>query len=255
MTMRVDRIGFTVLKGGRHLARPDAVLDLAGPVGDRAYCLLDPARDRVLRTVENPTMVQVLAALDGPRLTVELPGGERAAGVPAPGGEVREVDYWGRREQVELVDGPWSGLLSGHLGYDVRLARVRRPAGVVYGGPVSLVTTSSLDRLAGELGRPVESERFRATLLVDTTGLPAHVEDDWVGREVRVGEAVLRIRGTVPRCAVVDLDPVSGARTLPVLGTLARYRRDDAEICFGVDADVVVPGRVRVGDQAVLGRG
>lgn len=252
--MHVARVGFTVLKGGRHLARPEAVLDLGGPVGDRAYCLLDPARDRAVRTVENPTMVQVVASLDGPRLSVALPGGEVADGLPPAGGEVRTVDYWGRREQVELVDGPWAAVLSRHLGYDVRLARVLRPGGVVYGAPVSLVTTSSLAELGRRVGQPVEAERFRATLLLDTDGLPPHVEDGWVGRELRVGEAVIRVRGPVPRCAVVDLDPASGARTLPVLRALAGYRRDDSEICFGVDAVVTVTGQVRVGGRAVLGR-
>lgn len=252
--MRVTRIGFTVLKGGRHVARPEADLALGGPAGDRAYCLLDPARDRVVRTVENPTMVQVMAALEGAILRVSLPGGAETVAVPVPGGEVREVDYWGRRERVELVGGPWSEVLSRHLGYDVRLARVLRAAGVVFGAPVSLVTTSSLARLERAVGRPVEAERFRSTLVLDTGGLPEHVEDDWVGRELRVGEAVLRVRGRVPRCAVVDLDPVSGARTEPVLRALGGYRRVDSEICFGVDADVTVAGRVRVGDRAVLGR-
>jgi uncharacterized protein YcbX len=252
--MRVARVGFTVLKGGRHVARPEAVLADGGPVGDRAYCLLDPARDRVVRTVENPTMVQVVAALDGARLCVTLPGGEVVAGNPAPGGEVRTVDYWGRRERVELVDGPWGPALSRHLGYDVRLARVLRPAGVVFGAPVSLVTTSSLDALGRRVGAPVEAARFRATLLLDTEGLNPQVEDGWVGRELRVGDAAVRVRGRVPRCAVVDLDPVSGDRTLPVLRTLAGYRRGDSEICFGVDAVVTVAGQVRVGGRAVLGR-
>ena len=254
MKMRVARIGFTVLKGGRHVARPDAVLGAEGPVGDRAYCLLDPVRDRVVRTVENPTMVQVVAEEDGPRLGVTMPTGERVVGVPEESGEVREVDYWGRREAVEPVDGPWAAVLSEHLGYDVRLARVLRPGGVVYGAPVSLVTSSSLARLVSLVGQPVEAERFRATLVLDTEDLPAHVEDGWVGREVRVGEAVLRVRARVPRCAVVDLDPASGARTVPVLQTLAGYRRGDSEICFGVDAHVTVAGWVRVGHEAVLGR-
>lgn len=254
MTVRVARIGFTVLKGGRHPARPEADLALEGPVGDRAYCLLDLARDRVLRTVENPTMVQVLAEEVGPVLRVTLPGGEAVDGVPSAGGEVRSVDYWGRRESVELLDGPWSSLLSRHLGYDVRLGRVSRPAGVVYGGPVTLVTSSSLARLGAAVGVPVEGERFRPTFVLDTGAAPAHVEDRWVGREMALGQAVIRVRGLVPRCAVIDLDPASGARTLPVLRQLAGYRRVDSEICFGVDADVVVAGRVRVGDRAALGR-
>lgn len=252
--MRVARIGFTVLKGGRHVARPETLLDLGGPVGDRAYCLLDPARDRVLRTVENPTMVQVIAGLDDGQLRLELPAGT-VVGVPEPTGEVRDVDYWGRREEVEVVGGPWAALLSEHVGHPVLLARPARPGAVVYGGSVSLVTTSSMARLQRELGGgPLGSERFRATVLVDTGGLPAHVEDGWVGRELRLGEARVRVRGVVPRCVVVDVDPASGARTAPVLRTLAGYRRGDSEICFGVDADVIVAGRVRVGDRAVLER-
>jgi hypothetical protein len=39
-----------------------------------------------------------------------------------------------------------------------------------------------------------------------------------------------------------------------VLQTLAGYRRCDGEICFGVDAEVAVPGRVGLGDPVVLGR-
>ena len=37
---------------------------------------------------------------------------------------------------------------SRHLGFDVVLARSTRPGEVVYGASVSLVTTSSIDRLA-----------------------------------------------------------------------------------------------------------
>jgi uncharacterized protein YcbX len=108
--------------------------------------------------------------------------------------------------------------------------------------------------LAQKLGRPVGSERFRATYLLDVDGLEPHGEDAWVGREIGLGEATLRVRGVVPRCAVIDLDPVTGCRDVPVLQTLAGYRRCDGEICFGVDAEVAVPGRVGLGDPVVLGR-
>ena len=251
--MLVERIGFTPLKGARHVAHPVSELARAGPVGDRVLCLVDPARDRVLRTVENPTVVQTAARIDGDVLRVDLPSGS-VVGTPVPSGDLRTVDYWGRHAKVELLDGPWSAAFSEHLGFDVRLARPVRSADVVYGGSVTLVTTSSMALLAERLGKPVGSERFRATCLIDTGGLEPHVEDAWVGREVRLGEATLRVRGPVPRCAVIDLGPASGTRDLPVLQTLAGYRRCEGEICFGVDADVTVPGRVSVGDPVVLGR-
>jgi uncharacterized protein YcbX len=251
--VHVERIGFTPLKGGRHVEHPASTLVAHGPVGDRVLCLVDPARDRVLRTVENPTMVQAVARIDGDVLRVDLPFGS-LEGTPAPTGELRTVDYWGRDAKVELLDGPWSAAFSEHLGYAVRLARPVQAGDVVYGGSVTLVTTASMALLARKLGHPVGSERFRATYCLEVDGLEPHGEDAWVGREIRLGEATLRVRGVVPRCAVIDLDPVTGSRDVPVLATLAGYRRCDGEICFGVDAEVAVPGRVSIGDPVVLGR-
>ncbi len=251
--MDVRRIGFTPLKGARHAEHASAQLDAGGPVGDRAFCLVDPARGRVLRTVENPTMLQARAALAGGGLRVELPAGV-VDGIPAPTGEVLAADYWGREAKLELLDGPWSEALSAHLEYDVRLARVTRPGEVVYGGSVTLVTTGSMARLDQWLGLAAAAERFRATFLVDTGDLAAHTEDAWVGHELALGEAVVRVRGTVPRCAVVDLNPQTGARDVPVLKALAGYRLSGGDVHFGVDAEVVVPGRVAVGAPVTLRR-
>jgi len=123
---------------------------------------------------------------------------------------------------------------------------------VVYGASVTVVTTGSMRLLAQRLGREVADARFRSTFLVDTADSAPHVEDSWVGRELRVGEATVKVRGVVPRCAVVDLDPVTGRGDAPVLRELAAYRQGQAEISFGVDAVVTVPGRVRTGDLVVL---
>jgi uncharacterized protein YcbX len=255
----VTRIGFTPLKGARHLEHPTVELSADGPVGDRVLCLVDPSRDRVLRTVENPALVRVLASWSAGRLGVSL-GDRQVAGVPEPTGDVRKADYWGRVAEVELLAGPWAALLSEHVGHPVALARPVHPGDVVYGGSVSLVTTSSLHRLSARLGRPVESARFRPTFVVDTDGEPAGVERHWAGREVTVGGAVVRVRGPVPRCAVIDLDPVSGRKDVPVLRTLAGYGRGEGAVPparepeFGVDADVVRPGMVACGAPVAVGR-
>ncbi len=185
-------------------------------------------------------------------LSVDLPGGP-VSGVPRPTGETRTVDYWGRREVVEIVEGPWAEAFGRHLGRDVLLARAR-PGAVVYGAPVSVVTSGSLALLAQRLGGPVAGARFRATLEVWTGDTPMRLEDDWVGRTLRVGSALLRVREPVPRCAVVDLDPRSGVRDADVLRLLAGYRRGHEGVTFGVDAEVVTPGRVRSGDPVELGR-
>lgn len=247
--MRVARIGFTPLKGGRHRAHGSVVLTATGPLGDRAFCLVDPALDRCLRTVENPTLLQTSASWDGVVLSARLPSGT-VAGEPVRTGEVRRVDYWGRTAVLEVVEGPWAAAYSAHLGREVVLAATA-PGEVVYGGSVSLVTTGSLARLADEVGASVDGARFRATFEVDTGGLESHVEDGWVGRHVRLGAAEVRVRGLVPRCAVIDHDPASGIRDLDLLKALAGRRRGEEGVVFGVDAEVTVPGRVTTGDSVV----
>ena len=252
--MRIERIGFTPLKGGRHMTHDLVDLTADGPVGDRVFCLVDRSRGRVLRTVENPTLLQAAAGWETGVLSVDLPG-HTVEGAPSPSGELLEVDYWGRTAAVEVCTGPWAEAYSEHLGYDVVLARSVNAGDVVYGASVTVVTTGSMRLLAQRLGRKVGSERFRSTFLVDTGDAPPHVEDSWVGGDLRLGEATVLVRGVVPRCAVVDLDPVTGLGDASVLQELAGYRRGDGEINFGVDAVVTTAGRVRTGDLAEQERG
>jgi uncharacterized protein len=250
--MRIESIGYATLKGTRHLPRETVDLALDGPVGDRVFCLLDPVRERVLRTVENPSLLRAVARWDAGVLSVDLPG-STVEGRPSPTGEVVKADYWGRRAALEVVEGPWAQAFSHHLGREVVLARAVTPGEIVYGAAVTLLGTGSLDLLSESLGGSVSSARFRATCVVETD--EPHAEDSWVGREVRLGGATVLVRGRVPRCAVVDLDPETGRGGAPVLRALAGYRRDDREVHFGVDAVVVDPGAVRTGDRAELGRG
>lgn len=246
--MRVTRVGFTPVKGGRHQSYAEIVLAASGPVGDRAFCLVDLTEDRCLRTVENPTLLATLANWDGSVLTAELPTG-RVTGTPEPIGEMRTVDYWGRPAAVELVEGPWAAAYSSYLGREVTLA-ASPPGEVVYGGAVSLIASASIDALSARVGTSVAGARFRATLEVDTE--EPYAEEGWIGRRLTLGTAELRVRGLVPRCAVIDLHPETGRKDLPLLRALAAERQDVVGVPFGIDAEVIEPGVVRPGDEVTL---
>jgi len=252
--VHIDRIGFTSLKGARHLSHDLVDLAADGPVGDRVFCLVDRVRGRVLRTVENPALVRACARWERGVLSVNLPG-QHIEGLPSASGETFRVDYWGRTAVLEGCRGPWADAYSGYLGYEVVLCRSATAGQVVYGASVTVVTTASMRLLAQRVGREVDSARFRSTFLVDTGDSPSHIEDVWVGRELRLGDATVRVRGVVPRCAVVDLDPVTGHSDVPVLAELAAYRRRHGEVSFGVDAEVTAAGRVRTGDEVALASG
>jgi uncharacterized protein YcbX len=109
-----------------------------------------------------------------------------------------------------------------------------------------------LAEVAGE--ESLDARRFRMTF--DIEGVEAHEEDQWIGAEVRIGDATIRIHGDVGRCAITTLDPDTGEPTVDTLKALASYRKDGVKepLPLGVHASVVVPGRVRIGDpvQALI---
>ena len=241
----VCRAGFTPVKGMRHLARDGVDLDVQGAVGDRSYCLVDVDEARVLKTVQHPSLIGVVAQVEGDVLDLTLPTGDATSATARRSGGPITCDYWGRSVRLVLTDGPHAELCSRFLGRDVRLAAAPR-GGVVFASPVTLVGTASLQDLAQRVGRPVEPARFRATLVVETE--EPHVEDSWAGQEVTIGEAVVRIGGPVPRCAVIDHHPETGVKDVRLLRALVRERPTNraGDPMFGVYARCVVPGRVTV---------
>ncbi|GAA1477413.1 hypothetical protein GCM10009623_18590 [Nocardioides aestuarii] len=234
--MEVVRVGFAAVKGAHHAAHPHATVTATGPVGDRVFCLVDPAADRCLRTIEHPALLQASATWDGVTLRVDLPSGT-VGGLPEPTGEVRTVDYWGRPTPVAVVGGAWAAAYSDHLGREVLLARAE-PGDVVYGRAVTVISTGAL----AALGRDVDGARFRAT--IEVSG-----DDPEPGTTLRVGDdLVLAVRRRVPRCAVVDHHPTTGERDLRLLKQLPV---EDGEPVFGVEADVLAPGTVSTGNAVV----
>lgn len=171
-----------------------------------------------------------------------LPTGESVADEPALTGQTVACDYWGRRVELALADGPHAALLTDHLGRDVRLARAPR-GGVVFAAPVTIVGTASLRAL----GEGVDAARFRATFVVETD--EPWVEDSWLGTEFRIGQARLMIGGPIPRCAVIDRHPGTGEKDSRLLKALVRQRpvNGAGEPMFGVYAEVVRAGVVGSG--------
>ena len=252
----VLRINVTPVKS-MALSHPDQVdLGDVGVAEDRLFFLVDDegrkfAADRfgplqTIRPVYDP---------DLEHLKLEFPDGSVAEGDAAVFGEGLIVDFSRRPVRAHVVPGPWTEALSGFAGVPLRLARCDQPGEGIDVYHLTMVSNASVAALAGHGGRAgdLDPARFRMTFELD--GCEPHEEDSWAGRRVRVGKALLRVHGQVPRCVVTTQNPRTGLKDFETLKTIVSYRplmTDQKGIPFGMYAEVQRPGRVRVDDPVEL---
>ena len=109
---------------------------------------------------------------------------------------------------------------------------------------LSLINLESVHEVESRLNHPLNPQRFRANLYV--RGAAPWAEFDWVGREIQLGNAVLRIPSRIPRCTATHVDPDTGTRDVNVVKGLQKgYGHYD----MGVYAEVVRGGAITVGDE------
>jgi uncharacterized protein len=252
MSGRVAWISLTPVKATAVQLVDEVELLETGPRGDRRFYFVSGASGRLLNNKDCGPLQLVRAEYDelADELTLRMPDGAIVTGRLERGEEV-ETRFHSQPRRVRLVRGPWADAVSRLVGEPVQL--VEPPDGAAdrgRGGAATLLGTASLTALAEMLGvGSVDARRFRMNLGVD--GLQAHEEDEWLGRRVAVGQAVVVPYGNVGRCVVTTQSPETGRTDLGTLKALAGYRGDietTEPLPFGVHAAVAEPGRVHVGD-------
>ncbi len=255
MRLEVAWISYCPVKGLALRQLDECELTEAGIAGDREFFLVDE-NDRLVNSKGLGVLQQLVPRYDheADSLTLEFPDGTTVSRQISFDGSLA-ARFWKKTVEVRIVEGPWSEALSDLAGRDLRLVRASGPApDRMRSGAATLLGTGSLNALARTLGvDEVDARRFRMNFGI--AGLGEHQEDEWLGRRIRLGEAVVVPQGNVGRCAVTTQNPDTGAPDLDTLKALATYRRavDATEpLPFGVYAAVAQPGRVRVGDPVEL---
>jgi hypothetical protein len=244
-----------------------------GLAGDRVLGLVHRETGKVA-SAKNPRMWRALlrlAAVSGPDVKIAFPDGTAMAstdpgihaalshflghtvtltGTPPPEATLDRADP----EQV-LRDG-----IEAPVRVDVGHLGDASPAGTFFDfAPLHLLTTSALERIAKLSPRgTVELDRYRPNLVI-RTAVPGFAENDWAGREVRVGsDLVLRVMARTPRCAIPTLEHGDLPRDVAALRVPAVHNRVSPldglspQPCAGVYAQVLGPGRIQVDDVVRL---
>jgi uncharacterized protein YcbX len=163
--------------------------------------------------------------------------------------------YRGEVPQIRFPDGEEiSGdapsiheALSGALGLPVTLAR-EAEVSHFDSAPIHLVTSGSLAWLRAALPEAgIDARRFRPNLVIEVPDADA-IEQTWIGKRLRIGEVELRVSETTERCGMVAF----AQSELPKAPRVLRHITRCADLKFGVYAQVLTPGVVRIHDPVRL---
>jgi uncharacterized protein len=251
--LRVERLTITPIKGTA-LHHPEAVeLRETGAVGDRAFFIIDED-DKLISLTRTGAFASLRAEL-GDELVLWEGDAVVCSGPVCEGAAVRADFYGSKLVPGRIIDGPWSALLSERAQRPVRLVKADAPGGGIDIGPVTVLGSASVRRLAEETGQPVDPRRFRMLIGLETD--EPHVEDSWRGMRL-VGEQIeLEVGDPVARCAAITRHPDHGDRDLPLVRVIKDYRGlcelpRGPVVPFGVYAHVLRPGRLAAGERLTL---
>lgn len=248
-------------------------LDENGVVGDRSWALRDTETGK-LASAKRPRLWRALldcaATGSGDDVVVTLPSGE-TLGIHDPGLPVALEALLGRSVAVEeatraqqgVYESDWPEIegitLSGEIDLPTNLTG--EGTSFVDLGILHLLTTTSMQTLAeADDSLVVDVRRFRPSMVLSTPELRGFPENDWEGRQLRIGseaDAVqVDVGGPSPRCVMTTVSQQDLPRQSGVLRTIAAINKRSNEMgtfaCLGSYATVARPGVVRTGDAVEL---
>ncbi|MBY0338391.1 MAG: MOSC domain-containing protein [Acetobacteraceae bacterium] len=208
------------------LAQADAAFDVEKPSWARKTnfaCLAANARLALLHTAYDPaSRTLVIRPPEGAPVVADL---------SAPAGRAAVEDFvtgWlgeQARGRLRLVQA------EGHRFTDIP------------DKAVSIIGLASLAALEQATGQALDPLRFRANIYV-SGGLPWQ-EFDWLGQEIMLGRAKLRVFKRTQRCAATEVNPRTGERDATPPRSL---RQHFGHLDLGIYATVIEAGTVAVGD-------
>ena len=111
---------------------------------------------------------------------------------------------------------------------------------------VTLCNIASHRAVERQLGMEISPLRWRGNIWLDD--LPEWQEFKWMGRDVKIGDAILRPTERTDRCPATNINPETGLPDADVVSALDSFGHRD----FSVRAEVIQGGKILIGSKAEL---
>ncbi len=203
-----------------------------GAVGDRSYAILDE-RDRQPLTWQAAPEALLYSA----RFLEDLVVDDQEAWI-----RVRLPDS----REFEMRDPTWLADLGRRLGRPLALRR--SPETGPDSGLMHLISRPTLRFVERVYGAPVEPFWLRANFLIDLSEGKAFEEDEWVGRQIRIGDTLFDVVSPSQGCLAVAFRPEGAAGDVSMVDGLLKVRGG----ALGLRVRAAKGQRIRVADPVSL---
>ncbi|MGH1577767.1 MOSC domain-containing protein [Planktotalea sp.] len=111
---------------------------------------------------------------------------------------------------------------------------------------VTLCNVASHKAVERQLGMDISPDRWRGNIWID--GFSEWEEFDWMGKDIRIGAAILRPVERTDRCPATHSNPETGLKDVDVLSALDAFGHQD----FSVRAEVIQGGTIEIDSKVEL---
>ena len=112
------------------------------------------------------------------------------------------------------------------------------------GYPFLVLSKASVRYISEQIGEPIDIRQFRANLILDDC--EAYAEDQL--KQFNIGEVSFNMVKGCKRCQVIGINQDTGKSSKQPTSYLAKTRKVGNHIIFGMNAALISPGTIHVGD-------
>jgi uncharacterized protein YcbX len=210
----------------------EVVVRREGAVGDRAFELSDEQTGDALTWRSNPVLLSYSARFLEDLVVEDL---ESLTRVRMPDGR-----------EVPLADPRWVGDVARRLGRPVRVRHADE--GAPRRGALHLLSRPTLRFVERVYGTGLEARFLRANFVIDLTGGKAFEEDEWVGRQIRIGDTLCDVVAPSRECLAVAAGNEKPAGDVSMVEGLLKVRGG----VLGLEVRAAKGQRIRVADPVSL---
>ena len=257
---KLSAISIYPVKSLRGHAIESARVERMGLENDRRLMIVNP-QGKFLTQREHARMALIRPVLRAGMMSLSATGMEDIAFEVCKIGKRIQVEIWDSHGVESIDQGDLAAeWLSDFLKMPARLVRIAEDylrkvsseyalqpddqVGFADGFPLLIISQESLDDLNERLEKPVPMNRFRPNLVV--SGTTPFAEDHW--KRIRIGQVEMALVKPCARCNVPTINQDTAESGKEPITTLARYRKIDGKVMFGVNVIPISTGRLQVGE-------